>query len=285
MTLENTSQEQELHDTSVDYHESEHGMIADQPVDFEPDFGPSHSSHYLDKLEELLAPGKSHAIQLPTVLVILVLSAVLIGIFWAQNPNLLVQIFDRTMTPPRSELVDAVDGRILVFRREGAVNVVEVEIDNRAASISISKGDMTAHHPSLSPDGNFVAFLSEQNDGQLVLVSLTGTERWELTNQQVVGTLGNEFAKPVICPWTSVTWAPSANKMALFICSEQLEQSRLAVIDMLSPDIFPVLQAGSAYEGLDSRQAMWLNESEVLMTIPASELFLPSTVRLTISLP
>jgi hypothetical protein len=155
----------------------------------------------------------------------------------------------------------------------GDLDRVLVETSGQASWLLVSRDDTTATNPAFSPDVGYVAYISEQDGGQVAIVSLTDDTRFAITSTQVeIAALTADFSGVSLCPWTSVAWAPDGRRVAFFGCREILPLSLALIADVHDPRNIGLDTIPDSDVGIFShRQIQWLDSTHVTISTPTDE--------------
>ena len=208
------------------------------------------------------------------LLILAVLAAAatwMVGYVQRQGP---FTILSRTVPvlPPSMTLVDSRNGVVLMLERSGDLSRVIVETSNQGSWQLVSRDDTAATNPALSSDGKQVAYVTERDRGQLVIVWLDNDTRRSITTDQIQDAGENAgFDDVKICPWTPIAWAPTGNRIAFFGCTKDASLSAVLVGDLSDPAIPLTVIARSKAEASAVRQLKWLNHTHLVVSTPATD--------------
>lgn len=168
-------------------------------------------------------------------------------------------------------LIDSQNGRVLMTEVTGDLRRVVVETGSEASWLVVSRDDNTATNPAFSPRAERVAYVSEQNDGQIVIASVTEDERLAIAANAVeIAALEEDFSRVHICSWTSIAWAPDSQRVAFFGCRKLLPLSLVVVADVSGSEAAVSVIPATEAESSDRRQLQWLDESNLTVITPSS---------------
>jgi len=207
-------------------------------------------------------------------IIILVLLGVVVAIVGVIERHGLVNIMNWASSggSPKMEMVDSRQGKVLMLETQGDFRRVIVKTPGQATWQLVSRDDTTAINPALSPDGRFVAYVSAQEDGQIVVVSLIDDALTKITSKEV-GDIANKtpFLAAQICSWTPVAWDPDGRRVAFFGCREKPALSVVYVADLSGPN--PVLSfvTDSEVDSGSPRQLQWSGSSEITVIGPSDD--------------
>jgi hypothetical protein len=216
--------------------------------------------------------AKSH----PYVPALLAVIAVLIGIiFWITGKGTSQNIADffDWLSPRASHEVTMLDSRngvVLMLERSGKTNRIIVQTADEASWLLVSQDDTTVKNPALSMNGTHVAYVSELDDGQIVIVPLNGDDRYTLSADDVKDAGKNDgFDELAICSWTPLAWAPDNDMIAFFGCAEDNSLSVVITADLTTtpPDLDII--GNSRINSSDERQLRWLDDAKLVVSSPA----------------
>jgi hypothetical protein len=168
-------------------------------------------------------------------------------------------------------LVEARDGVALLTRREQKRSEVAVQMAGQTGPRYISDSDFTAKHPSLSPKGTLVAYVSEERGTHIVIASLITETRKSISATTVDPSLSaRQLTGLSVCSWSPVHWSPDENRIAFFACTLKPVNSYAVVADLsLSPPAIVWVEDKSV--ALENRMLIWLNSSRLLVSEPSDD--------------
>ena len=170
------------------------------------------------------------------------------------------------------ELIESRDDRVLMLETSGEASRVIVEVSGQASWLLVSQGDTTATNPALSPDGEQVAYVTERDGEQLVIVSLTSNTRRTVRAGQIQDADGDDGLDGMrLCPWTPIAWAPTGDRIAFFGCAEDDSLSVVLVGELSGPAISLTVVARSKVESSATRQLSWLDDTQLVVSTPADD--------------
>jgi hypothetical protein len=210
-------------------------------------------------------------------LALLILAVLAAAATWTvgymQRQGLLAVVPRPGSLPPTSiTLVDLQNGVILMLEQSGSFSRVVVEPSDQASWLLVSRDDTTATNPALSSDGKQVAYVTERDGGQLVIVSIITDTRRTIDADQVQDagdSIG--FEKMQVCPWTPIAWAPTGNRIAFFGCTKDASLSVVLVGDLSDPAIPLTVIARSKAQASAVRQIKWLDHTHLVVSTSATD--------------
>ena len=166
---------------------------------------------------------------------------------------------------PKLQILDARPNRVLMLETVGSDRRILVKDSNQSSWLLVSLDDYTISAPVLSPDGVAVAYKSDRNQGEVSIVNLDNNWRsaMDITILQSV--------KPnlVLCEWTPIVWSPDSSRLAFFVCQAETKQSILMWMPATVSQ--PTVVSGTEIVSEEERQVQWLNDSQVVVTVPSSD--------------
>ena len=178
----------------------------------------------------------------------------------------------RSLPPTSITLVDLQNGVILMLEQSGSFSRVVVEPSDQASWLLVSRDDTTATNPALSSDGKQVAYVTERDGGQLVIVSIITDTRRTIEADQVQDAGDSVgFDEMQVCPWTPIAWAPTGNRIAFFGCTKDTSLSVVLVGDLSDPAIPLTVIARSKAQASAVRQLKWLDHTHLVVSTPATD--------------
>lgn len=172
--------------------------------------------------------------------------------------------------PPVTLPIDAQSGLVLLLEQNGVSGRVIVETDSQATWLLISKDDTTASGPSLAPDSSAVAYISQKDEGQVVIVSLVDTTRQTILASEIAKIAqSSNLDDPKLCEWSSTAWNTGSKQLAFFVCDEEKPLSIVVVVDLSTgePELKPL--TATEHNEIEKRDLKWLNETQLVVSTPA----------------
>jgi len=219
--------------------------------------------------EETRIAPRRYGLALLILAILAALATWVLGYMQRQGPFTILSL---TLPPPSMILVDSRDGVVLMLERSGDLSRVIVETSNQGSWQLVSRDDTAATNPALSPDGERVTYVTERDDGQLVIVSIIADTRRTIDADQVQDagdSIG--FDEMQVCPWTPIAWAPTGNRIAFFGCTKEASLSVVLVGDLSDPAIPLTVIARSKAEVSAVRQLKWLDHTQLIVSTPATD--------------
>jgi hypothetical protein len=197
----------------------------------------------------------------------LAIIVVLIGFFQHHD---LRSIFDRT--PQLSiEFVEACNDSILMIERSGNINRVIVEKLDYASWFLVSKDDTTVTNPALSPEGDLVAYLTQRNNGEIVIISPSTSIDYTVTFDQIKQLGQKEKLQDMkICPWTPIAWDSKNSRVSFFGCFDDQNITHSVVIVCKFKEPTPVLAIipDSIHQTAIIREIKWMGINQLSVNTP-----------------
>lgn len=203
--------------------------------------------------------------------VLLVLTAA-VWLFGADRRGSLGQWLPLKKAVSTTELTEAGPDSILMFSQVGDLRQIMVLRSGQASWQLVSQDDSTAQNPSLSPDGNLVAYTSQRNGGEVVVVSLVDSQHAEVNSSTILKEGERENLRRLgLCEWSPVAWSPDNGRIAFFSCGTRPTRSILGVADLRTtpPDLTFVSQ--SEAENDKQRDVLWLNATQIVASSPITD--------------
>ena len=169
---------------------------------------------------------------------------------------------------PSLTQVESRHGRTLFLETHGDTRRVLVQTHGQASWQLVSKDDVTAVNPSLSPSSERVAYLSEKNDGSIVIVSLLDSEEYHITSEDIEDFVRRmPSAGTKVCSWTPISWDPDGHRVAFFGCREEPPLSIVVIADVSSQSPALGIVTGSDMATLSHRQVHWSSTTELIISV------------------
>jgi hypothetical protein len=168
-------------------------------------------------------------------------------------------------------IVEERNGVVLMLEQNGDSSRVIVKKSGQKAWLLISGDDTTAANPALSPDGVQVAYVSKRRGGQVVLASvMDNTPPVILENQVQMLSQSMNMNELRVCPWTPIAWSPKGDRIAFFVCSPDPPSSLIviSVVTIGNPTLN--LVTGSEAKFANTRQFIWLDDMNIITTVPVT---------------
>lgn len=217
------------------------------------------------------------------LLVFLLAVGILVWFIGYLQRNNLIQLLSQTVrsASPSIELIESCDDVVLMLERSGKHSRIIVEKAGRAAWVLVSKDDTTVTNPALSPDGKFVAYVSERDGGQIVIISLTADKQYTVTLKQVRSAGQKEDLDGMkICPWTPISWDAESRQIAFFGCIDggSLSRSVVLICKIAEPTLTLGVVVPSLLDSSITRQVKWLGFSQLIVSTATNNSELGATV-------
>lgn len=169
-------------------------------------------------------------------------------------------------------LVDSHAGVVLMLETDGDSSRVLVSRSGDAGWILVSRDDTTATNPSLSLDGERVAYLTRRGGGQIAIVSLTDNWRESIGVNLIREAASNAgLGEAGLCPWTPVSWAPMSERIAFFGCGQDDAFSVAVVATFADPDVTLSIIGASRSDVSGARQIEWLDGTCLVVSTPSGD--------------
>ncbi len=170
------------------------------------------------------------------------------------------------------ELLDPHNGKLLMLETYGDSSRVIVQTPGQASWQLVSRDDTTATNPALSPDGRSVAYVSAQEDGQIVVVSLVDDAQHRITSKEILDIAKKaSFSTAKVCPWTPVAWSPDGYRVAFFGCRKKPPLSMAFVANLSGSSVVLSIVPDSEVETDSPRQLQWSGAAEVTISVPSND--------------
>jgi hypothetical protein len=167
---------------------------------------------------------------------------------------------------PTMQILDARPNRVLMLETSGSYRRILVKDGSQSSWLLVSLDDYSATTGALSPDGTTVAYRSGLDNGQIVVVNLESNQR----NSMGISMLQPVGPNLLLCDWTPISWSPDSARVAFYVCQTQLKQSMLMWMPATVNQ--PKVVTGTEVISLEPRQVQWLNDSQVVVTVPPATL-------------
>jgi Tol biopolymer transport system component len=130
----------------------------------------------------------------------------------------------------------------------------------------ITLGDSRATNAALSPDGNKVAYIvNDQNGSSMYLVGNSYKRKLifdaNTLNEAASKELNNKNVR--ICSWSKLQWSPDGEHISFFVCSDR--QSALCIAKT-AQEHTPDCLDETGITGTASRSTAWLDVNKIVFT-------------------
>lgn len=176
---------------------------------------------------------------------------------------------------PSLTLLDAHGEYVLMVETDRTHSQVLVQISPQGNWLRISRDDLQAVNPSFSPaiasTIKYVAYLSLQNERQIVVAPLDDTaDRLVITATDLeAAAVAGKTSDITFCEWTPLAWDPEGHRIAFFGCRREKPRS-LAFSARVDADPVELdLVSGSEADTADPRQLQWSGTNYVVLTVPS----------------
>lgn len=169
-------------------------------------------------------------------------------------------------TNPTLQILDARPNRVLMLETSGAYHRILVKDGSQSSWLLVSLDDYSATTAALSPDGTSVAYRSGLDSGQIVVVNLTTNQRSRM-DSNMLQPVGPNL---LLCDWTPIAWSPDSTRLVFYVCQTQMKQSTLMWMPATTSQ--PKAVTGTEVSSMEARQVQWLNDSQVVVTMPPATL-------------
>jgi hypothetical protein len=169
-------------------------------------------------------------------------------------------------------LIESKNNSVLAVENYGKIKrIIVIDSDSSNWNL-ISKSNINVGNPSLSVDGQYVAYIVGQN---IEVVKTNGKERIRIESNEIKeeGTKKN-IGDLKICPWTSLEWSSDNDKIAFFCCSSNNGQNSSGVIVSTFKDsnyeLEAIAETFSKTSSKTKRQLKWSRPNEIMVLTPST---------------
>ncbi len=208
-----------------------------------------------------------------SVFLIVLVIASLIGVLWfgygLQHGFLPPLPWSIKLKSPITTLVDAQPGVVLMLEQAGSASRVIIEKSSQPGWLLVSQDDTTVSGPSLAPNGRAVAYVTQQPESSLVVVSLVHTDPPTTVKGVDIQQAVSGFS---ICPWTPTAWDQKSQQVAFFACASPPSSSLVLVVKLSGSNLkmSKVIALSQSKRDTEAvRELRWLNEHQLTVSTPA----------------
>jgi len=228
------------------------------------------------------------------VIAILLVCAVVVSLLGLENRTgeiirlLFQQSTAQELSPPvLTTIVDTRENLVLMSDKVDDVSRILVQRSGQEPWLLLSGNDTTATNPALSPDATRVVYLSQLDGGKIVITPIDGGAQQTLPAIDIrdIGLTQNASLLQ-FCPWTPIAWNPAGDRLAFFGCDPNRPFSTVIVSGILGSQEKPDTVPGGVAESTEVRQVIWLNDTQLIVTVPVTDTRLsPPVITLNVPVP
>jgi len=178
----------------------------------------------------------------------------------------------------QTQLVESRDGKVVMLETSGDTSQVVVEVSGQASWLLVSRDDTTAASPTLSPNSEWLAYVTRRDGGGVEIVSIITdttciTDARRVIDADMIQDAGKIIGVDgmVLCPWTPIAWSATNDRIAFFACARDASVS-MAVVGDLSDSTIPLTACGpSKAESSDTRRISWIDEMQIVVSMPETD--------------
>lgn len=167
------------------------------------------------------------------------------------------------------ELLDSRNGVVLKLERFGNEGRVIIEQSNQKNWLFVSRDDSFVSTAALSPDASWVAYATNRDKKEIVIVELNGNAGKKIGDSDLteLGTRTNLGAIK-LCGWTPIVWN-ARNEIAFFACGEGRTFSAAVVGDIkTNPPTVEIVPSSASFLNQE-RDLLWVDDSHLEITFPS----------------
>jgi hypothetical protein len=224
--------------------------------------------------DEFPLPGSDRASSfkpinaLVVIVLIITIGAFVVWLAGQTQRGTIQKLLQAQAIPPTARLLDSRHDTVLILEESGEISRVIVQRPSQPSWLLVSRDDLRAKFPALSPDGRRVAYNSQSNDGRIVIVSLDVNNVDSLPTDQIKAATESKNLGPMtLCAWSPVAWSPDNQRLAFFVCGTNPSRSMVMTNSMGQPGIDVV--AGTLLNTALPRGVLWLQSDTVLVSTPS----------------
>lgn len=180
---------------------------------------------------------------------------------------------------PTFELVQARNGRVLLTESDKRHSRVILQVPDQPSWLLISRDDLHAVNPTLSPGGEAVAYVSTADKTTIVVVSLNDNSLLTIMDRHVrASSVSQALPEMSICEWTPLAWSPDDKALAFYGCriGQPYSMAYVARWDNEKVEVKPLLDSGASLA--TARQVEWLGSDSVVLSVPGETGFQVKTL-------
>ncbi len=194
------------------------------------------------------------------------------------NRNGIPQLSATSRPVPVSTVIASQPGAVLLLERSGDLSRVIVQPAAQTNWLVPSRDDFTASGPSISQDGSWVAYISQQQGGQVVISSLITNTRYIIQSRQIYSVADNPDTDELkVCTWSPTAWDPTSKRLTFFACGQRRPFSVALIGDLTDPKLTLRRVPTSTVETAEPRQIQWQTSTGLFVQMPDSRTPLTST--------
>lgn len=177
------------------------------------------------------------------------------------------------------DLLEARNGVVLMLENRDGRFSINIQKVGETGWRNISMSDFTVKFPSLSPDAEKVAYISEEGIPHIMIVSLVSNSRISVTTDEIASSLTSRtelLKKTQICNWSQIQWSPDQSHLAFFVCDPRSKDSYAVIADLMTGSKPSIVWAEDKEIAQDNRKLIWLDNQNLMVSV------VDSTARITI---